>query len=336
MPVTDTILDIQALTIRFHTRQGLVSAVNGLDLSLRRGCVLGLVGESGCGKTVMSRALIRIEAPGRIEGGHIRFFERNGTEVAIEALDPAGSTIRRIRWKEIAMVFQEPMTSFGPQHTIGDQIGEAMALHGIASGRELRSAVLDSLQSVGMPRPEQTARQYPHQFSGGMCQRAMIAMALSCRPAVLIADEPTTALDVSTESQILELLRERQAALGMSILFISHNLAVVAHIAHEVAVMYMGRIVERASVKTLFSSPKHPYTRALLRSIPRVDRDSSDPLEVLSGTLPEPFARPGGCSFHPRCPERLTGICDQVVPGVQRMDDGSEVSCYLYGECAHG
>ena len=234
------------------------------------------------------------------------------------------------------MVFQEPMTSFGPQHTIGFQIGEAMALHGIASGRELQRAVVASLQSVGMPRPEDTARQYPHQLSGGMRQRAMIAMALSCRPGILIADEPTTALDVSTESQILELLRERQAALGMSILYISHNLGVVAQIAHEVAVMYLGRIVERAPVEILFASPKHPYTRALLRSIPRVDRDSTGLLEVLSGNVPDPYSRPGGCSFHPRCPDRLVGICDQVTPAPRRMDDGAEVSCHLYGECAHG
>jgi peptide/nickel transport system ATP-binding protein len=231
------------------------------------------------------------------------------------------------------MVFQEPMTSFGPQHTIGAQIGEAMALHGIASGT-LQPAVVASLQSVGMPRPEETARQYPHQLSGGMCQRAMIAMALSCHPSILIADEPTTALDVSTESQILELLRERQAALGMSILYISHNLGVVAQIAHEVAVMYLGRIVERAPVGVLFAAPKHPYTRALLRSIPRVDRDCS--LEALSGNIPEPFARPAGCSFHPRCPDRLVGICDQVAPALRRMDDGSEVCCHLYGEPAHG
>jgi peptide/nickel transport system ATP-binding protein len=334
MPATDTILDIENLTIRFHTRQGLVTAVDGLDLSLRRGSVLGLVGESGCGKTVMSHALIRIEAPGRIEGGRVCFFGRDGA-VALEALDPRGEAIRRIRWKEIAMIFQEPMTSLGPQHSIGAQIGEAMALHGIASGRALRPAVVASLQSVGMPRPEEAARQYPHQISGGMRQRAMIAMALSCRPSILIADEPTTALDVSTECQILDLLRVRQEALGMSILYISHNLGVVAQIAHEVAVMYLGRIVERAAVGTLFSAPKHPYTQALLRSIPRVDRDSGGPLEVLSGNVPEPFARPAGCSFHPRCSRRLEGLCERVPPARGRLDDGSEVSCHLYGECTH-
>jgi oligopeptide/dipeptide ABC transporter ATP-binding protein len=336
MAATDTILDIEALTIRFHARQGCVTAVDGLDLSVERGRVLGLVGESGCGKTVMSRSLIRIEAPGKIEGGHIRFSGRNGKEVRLETLDPLGDTIRRIRWKEIAMIFQEPMTSFGLQHTIGAQIGEALAQHGMASGRELWPAVVACLQSVGMPRPEETARQYPYQLSGGMCQRAMIAMALSCSPSLLIADEPTTALDVSTESQILELLRKRQAALGMSILYLAHNLGVLAHIAHEVAVMYLGRIVERAPVEILFSSPKHPYTHALLRSIPRVDRDCVGPLETLSGSVPEPFARPAGCSFHPRCPQRIEGVCDRVVPAWQRLEDGSGVSCHLYREGAHG
>jgi peptide/nickel transport system ATP-binding protein len=331
MPCTDTILDVQDLTIRFHTRQGMVTAVDGLRISLRQGRVLGVVGESGCGKSVMSRSLIRIEAPGNIEAGHIRYLQRNGSELAIEALDPTGSTIRRIRWKEIAMIFQEPMTSFGPQHTIGDQIAEAMTVHGFEQGQNLQEAVIASLESVAMPRPAETAQQYPHQLSGGMRQRAMIAMALSCGPRILIADEPTTALDVSTESQILELLRERQRALGMSILYISHNLGVVAHIAHDVAVMYLGRVIESAPTEVLFSAPKHPYTVALLRSIPRVDRDVTGPLETVSGSLPEPFSRSTGCAFHPRCPQRIDGVCDRVVPQPVHLDDGSEVSCHLYG-----
>lgn len=331
MPGTDTILDVQDLTIRFHTRQGMVTAVDGLRISLRQGRVLGVVGESGCGKSVMSRSLIRIEAPGNIETGRIRYRQRNGSELAIEALDPTGSTIRRIRWKEIAMIFQEPMTSFGPQHTIGDQIAEAMTVHGFEQGQNLQEAVIASLESVGMPRPAETAQQYPHQLSGGMRQRAMIAMALSCGPRILIADEPTTALDVSTENQILELLRERQRALGMSILYISHNLGVVAHIAHDVAVMYLGRVIESAPTEVLFSLPKHPYTVALLRSIPRVDRDVTGPLETVSGGLPEPFSRPTGCAFHPRCPQRIDGVCDRVVPQPVHLDDGSEVSCHLYG-----
>jgi peptide/nickel transport system ATP-binding protein len=327
----ETILEVQDLTIRFRTRQGMVTAVDGLSLSLEQGRVLGVVGESGCGKTVMSRSLIRIEAPGQIEAGHIRYQAGDGSDVAIETLDPQGAAIRRIRWKEIAMIFQEPMTSFGPQHTIGDQIAEAIEVHGMDRGQNLGDEVLASLKSVGMPRPVDTARQYPHQLSGGMRQRAMIAMALSCGPRILIADEPTTALDVSTESQILEVLRERQRALGMSVLYISHNLGVVAHIAHEVAVIYLGRVVERAPVKLLFSAPKHPYTAALLDSIPRVDRDLTGPLKVLSGGPPQPFSRPSGCAFHDRCPQRMDGVCDQVVPQLVHFDDGSEVSCHLYG-----
>ena len=327
----NTVLDIQDLTIRFHMRQGLVTAVDGLELSLEEGRVLGVVGESGCGKSVMSRALIRIEAPGTIEKGRVRYIDRDGCEVAIEKLDPAGPDIRRIRWKEIAMIFQEPMASFGPQHTFGEQIAEAMELHGILCGRNRREAVVASLDSVRMPRPRETAEQYPYQLSGGMRQRAMIAMALSCGPRILIADEPTTALDVSTESQILDLLRERQKDLGMSILYISHNLGVVAHIADDVAVMYLGRVVERASVRVLFAAPKHPYTLALLRSIPRVDRDIPGRLEVLSGSLPDPFARPAGCVFHQRCPECISGLCDRVVPPCVHLDDGSTVTCHLYG-----
>ncbi|MGA9062850.1 MAG: ABC transporter ATP-binding protein [Terracidiphilus sp.] len=333
--MTDTILEIQNLTIRFHTRQGLLTAVNDLTLSMTRGRVLGLVGETGCGKTVLSRGLLRIEAPGRIEAGHIRYFGDKAQATALESLNPNGETIRRIRWKEIAMVFQEPSASFGPQHTIGFQIGEAMEVHGIAKGRELQMEVIRVLESVRMPRPEESAKQYPHQLSGGMCQRAMIAMALSCFPRILIADEPTTALDVSTESQILELLRERQAALGMSVLYISHNLGVVAQIAHDVAVMYLGRIVERAPVKTLFASPKHPYTQALLSSIPRVDRDCSDPLIVLSGGPPDPFTQSTGCSFFPRCANRMEGLCDKHAPVLGRLEDGSEVSCHLYSEGTH-
>lgn len=326
-----TILDVEDLTIQFHMRQGPVTAVDGLQLSLQEGRVLGVVGESGCGKSVLARALIRIEAPGTIENGFVRYIDRDGCEVAMEKLDPTGPAIRRIRWKEIAMIFQEPMTSFGPQHTIGEQISEAMELHGILRGRDRRQAVVASLESVGMPRPAETAEQYPYQLSGGMRQRAMIAMALSCGPRILIADEPTTALDVSTEGQILDLLRERQMALGMSILYISHNLGVVAHIADDVAVMYLGRVVERAPVRVLFAAPKHPYTLALLRSIARVDRDTPGRLEALSGSLPDPFSRPPGCVFHQRCPQSISGLCDRVVPRWMRLEDGSEVACHLYG-----
>jgi oligopeptide/dipeptide ABC transporter ATP-binding protein len=325
--MSDPVVDIRNLTVSFKTRRGDVTVVDALSLTIERGRVLGVVGDSGCGKSVMSRCLLRIEAPGKIVSGSVTYFKDPHQALHLESMDATGTAIRRVRWKEIAMIFQEPMSSFGPQHTIGFQIGEAMRLHGADASDE---AVVETLTSVRMPRPEEVARQYPHQLSGGMRQRAMIAMALSCRPAVLVADEPTTALDVSTEAQILDLIRSKQMALGMSVLFISHNLGVIAHIAHDVAVMYLGQVVERSPVKTLFDNPKHPYTRALLQSIPRVDREYSGPLVVLSGSPPGPFAPPSGCRFHPRCPERIPGVCDCEVPVAEILADGTEVRCHLW------
>ncbi len=325
--MSDPVVDIRNLTVSFHTRRGDISVVDRLSLSIERGRVLGVVGESGCGKSVMSRCLLRIEAPGKIVSGNLTYFKDPQQALHLESMDATGAAIRRIRWKEIAMVFQEPMSSFGPQHTIGFQIAEAMRLHGADASND---AVVAALTSVGMPRPEEVARQYPHQLSGGMRQRAMIAMALSCRPAILVADEPTTALDVSTEAQILDLIRSRQIELGMSVLFITHNLGVIAHIAHEVAVMYLGQVVERSPVKTLFANPKHPYTRALLQSIPRVDREYSGPLVMLSGSPPGPFAPPSGCRFHPRCPERIPGVCDRETPVAEILEDKTVVRCHLW------
>ena len=325
--MSDPVVDIRDLTVSFHTRRGDATVVDGLSLSMARGQVLGVVGESGCGKSVMSRCLLRIEAPGKIVSGQVTYFKDSGQGLHLENMDATGAAIRRIRWKEIAMIFQEPMSSFGPQHTIGFQIDEAMRLHGADSGT---AAVVDALTAAGMPRPAEVARQYPYQLSGGMRQRAMIAMALSCRPSVLVADEPTTALDVSTEAQILDLIRCKQMEMGMSILFITHNLGVIAHIADDVAIMYLGQVVERSPVKTLFANPKHPYTRALLQSIPRIDREYSGPLVMLSGSPPGPFAPPSGCRFHPRCPERIPGVCDHEVPAAETLEDGTEVRCHLW------
>jgi len=323
----DPVVDIQDLTVSFKTRRGHVRVVNGLTLALERGRILGVVGESGSGKSVMSRCLLRIEAPGKIVSGRVTYFKTPEQGLHLERMDSTCSAIRRVRWKEIAMIFQEPMSSFGPQHTIGFQIAEAMRLHGLDCGNR---AVVDELMAVGMPRPEEVACQYPHQLSGGMRQRAMIAMALSCRPKVLVADEPTSALDVSTEAQILKLISAKQLSLGMSVLFISHNLGVIAHIADDVAVMYMGEVVERSSVKALFDGPKHPYTRALLQSIPRIDRECSGPLVVLGGSPPSPFVLPSGCRFHPRCPQRIPGVCDREPPAIELFQDGSEVRCHLW------
>ena len=330
------LLDIKNLKVAFFLREGKVQAVDGITLQIPRGRVIGLVGESGCGKTVASKAILRIEYPAVIEAGEMLFHRTadgaDPTPIKLHELDPRGEEMRAIRWKEISMIFQEPMTSFGPMHTIGNQIEEALMLHEAVSEKEAREKAVEALNNVKMPRPSVVMDQYPHQLSGGMRQRAMIAMALSCRPSLLIADEPTTALDVTTEAQILELLKERQQVLGMSILYITHNLAVIAQIADEIIVMYLGKIVERSRVEILFYGPKHPYTRALLGSIPRVDQDPHGRLTAIEGAVPDPYSRPQGCPFHPRCPEFMKGICDVKEPQPVSLPDGSSVSCFLYTE----
>ena len=325
------ILNIKNLKIAFKMRQGNVTAVNDVTFQLRKGHVLGIVGESGCGKSVTARSLMRIEAPGILLSGEINFQSKSRGEVGIQRLDPMGESIRDIRWKEIAMVFQEPMTSFGPMHTFGNQISEVLILHNKLSKNEALEMAVESLRAVGMPRPEKVIKQYPHQISGGMRQRAMIAMALICNPEILIADEPTTALDVSTESQILDLLTEQQKMLETSILYISHNLGVVANIADEVIVMYLGQIVEHAPVSDLFASPKHPYAVALLNSIPNIDKDyRNQKLDVLQGSIPDPYNHPEGCQFHPRCPRVIHGICDRVQPPLLDISLHRRVACHLY------
>jgi oligopeptide/dipeptide ABC transporter ATP-binding protein len=331
MEDNQSILDIKNLKIAFKMRQGNVTAVNDVSFQLRKGQVLGIVGESGCGKSVTARSLMRIEAPGKLMSGEINFHSKSQGKVGIQRLDPKGDLIRNIRWKEIAMVFQEPMTSFGPMHTFGNQISEVLILHNKISKTEALHMAVDSLRSVGMPRPEKVIKQYPHQISGGMRQRAMIAMALICRPEILIADEPTTALDVSTESQILDLLTERQKTLKTSILYISHNLGVIANIADEVIVMYLGQIVEYAPVSELFASPKHPYTVALLNSIPKINKDyKNHKLEVLQGSIPDPYNHPEGCQFHPRCPRSIQGLCNIVQPSLLDVSLNCRVACHLY------
>jgi peptide/nickel transport system ATP-binding protein len=328
--MTDPLLEIKDLKVSFHLREGKVQAVAGISIQIPRGRVLGLVGESGCGKTVASKSIMRIEHPAVIESGEILFHRTPTETVKLHQLDPKGDEVRAVRWNEIAMIFQEPMMSFGPMHTIGNQIEEAIMLHQAVSEQVAREKAIEALSNVGMPRPAVIMNQYPHQLSGGMRQRAMIAMALSCHPNLLIADEPTTALDVTTEAQILELLKEQQQALGMSILYITHNLAVIAQIADEIIVMYLGKIVEHADVDTLFASPKHPYTRALLGSIPRVDRDPEGSLTAIEGAVPDPYSRPKGCPFHPRCRDFMAGVCDVAEPPMTTLADGTQVSCFLY------
>ncbi len=335
----ELLLDVKNLKVNFELREGTVQAVNGVNLSIHRGKTLGVVGESGCGKSISARATMGIiPVPGKIVEGEILFHTRSrngeGYTIDLAKLDPRGKEIRDIRGAEIAMVFQEPMTSLSPVHTIGNQIMEGIILHQHVKKAEARTKAIDMLNLVGMPKPEQAIDSYPHQLSGGMRQRAVIAMALACHPTLLIADEPTTALDVTTEAQILELMRELQQKLGMAILFITHNLGVIAEMAEDVLVMYLGRVMEKADVDTIFYAPKHPYTQALLKSIPRIDKDEQDQqrLETIKGMVPSAAAIPRGCPFHPRCVEFIAGVCDVKTPSSIEIAPGHTVECHLYGK----
>ncbi len=337
----DLLLDVQDLKIYFFTEQGVVRAVDGVTFELKRGRTLGVVGESGCGKSITSLSVMQlIQKPGRIVEGKILYnrVKKQSTEgysaesVDITDLEPNGAQMRSIRGGEIAMVFQEPMTSLNPVYTIGNQIAEAITLHQKVSNEEAREIAIGVLEQVNMPEPRQVIDSYPHQLSGGMRQRAMIATALSCRPNLLIADEPTTALDVTTEAQILELLRELQAEMGMAIMYITHNLGVIAEMVEEAIVMYLGKVVEKADVHTLFYDPKHPYMHALLRSIPKLGSKSRARLEAISGMVPSPYHIPRGCSFHPRCPSFISGLCDVTAPQMTDLGNGHLVRCFLYSD----
>lgn len=335
-----TLLEVQDLQTYFYLDEGTVHAVDGASFFVRRGETLGVVGESGCGKSITARSILRIvRKPGRIVNGKILWHRtpagsNNGEEIIdLTKLGEQSSEMRNIRGAEISMVFQEPMSSLSPVHTIGNQIMEAILLHQHVSQDEARQKAMQMLDHVGMPQPSRTIDRYPHQLSGGMRQRAMIAMALSCHPDLLIADEPTTALDVTTEAQILTLMRRLQEELGMAIMFITHNLGVVAQMTERVIVMYMGRVVEEASVDELFYEPKHPYTQALLRSIPRMGSKTvggSERLESIRGTVPDPYNLPKGCPFHPRCQYVMPGVCDVIDPPMVQFGVGHAARCLLY------
>jgi oligopeptide/dipeptide ABC transporter ATP-binding protein len=320
----DLLLSVRDLKTYFLLDEGTVRAVDGVSYDLRRGRTLGIVGESGCGKSVTAQSILRIvPRPGRIVSGQILFNRRpassngspNGHDrtVDLTKLDSNGPEIRSIRGNEIAYIFQEPVASLSPVHTIGHQIVETIMLHQEVDKSEARARAIDVLGRVGMVRPSQTIDRYAHQLSGGQRQRAVIALALSCRPSLLIADEPTTALDVTTEAQILALMKELQRDFGMAIQFITHNLGVIAEMADDVVVMYLGRQVEQASVDDIFFNPRHPYTRALLRSIPKLGLKSRERLESIRGMVPDPYSIPPGCAFHPRCPLYRPGICDDPL-----------------------
>ena len=310
------LLEVRNLKTHFKLRQGIVRSVDGVDLTIYRGRTLGVVGESGCGKSVTAQSILRIvPRPGAIVGGQILLHDKAGGEaVDLAALPPKGQRIREVRGGEIGMIFQEPMASLSPVHSVGNQIIEMALLHRSGGKDAARAAVLDMLNRVGFSAPARTFDAYPHQLSGGMRQRAVIAMALVGRPSLLIADEPTTALDVTTEAQILRLLRRLQAELGMAIMFITHDLGVIARMADHAAVMYLGKVVEHSDVDSLFYDPRHPYLRALLASVPRFGGRAQARLQSIEGMVPDPFHLPAGCPFHPRCPESIAGRCETEAP----------------------
>ena len=312
-----------------------MTAVRDVTLGIRRGSVTGVVGESGCGKSAAARSILQIvDRPGRIVDGRIlyrpRRREKGGQEIEILALGQNSPEMRSIRGGSISMIFQEPMSAFSPVHTFGNQIVEAIRLHARMRPSEAYDVAIDWLKRVSMPNPEQRMAAYPYQLSGGQRQRAMIAMALSTNPEMLIADEPTTALDVTTQAQTLELLSHLQRENGMAIMFITHDLGVIAEIADEVAVMYLGRVVERGPVEKIFQSPKHPYTKALLASVPTIFAKSRERLPSITGAVPHPYNRPKGCSFHPRCSSFMAGKCETKVPRLVAVDDLQEAACFLY------
>ncbi len=326
-----TLLSVQNLKTYFFQDEGTVKAVDGATFDVYPGQTLGIVGESGCGKSVTAQSILRIvDQPGRIVEGRITLRRANGDEIDLTQLHPNSQEIRAIRGGEIGLVFQEPMTSFSPVHTVGDQIIEAVQLHCSMNKREARERAIEALGQVGIPKPERRIDEYAFELSGGLRQRAMIAVALSCDPRLLIADEPTTALDVTTQAQILDLLRQLQQQRGMAIMLITHNLGVIAEMADDVVVMYLGRVVEEGPVDDLFHAPRHPYTRALLRSIPSIESTSRVKLPTISGSIPHPYNRPTGCPFHPRCPDFMPGTCDRQEPNLLTVNERQKVSCFLY------
>jgi peptide/nickel transport system ATP-binding protein len=335
---TTPLLSVRNLKTYFPQDEGTVKAVDGASFDVHSGRTLGIVGESGCGKSITARSILRIvDRPGRIVAGQILFQRQNVADAAdvdamvdLTQLTSYGEEMRAIRGAEIALILQEPMSSFSPVHTVGNQIIEAILLHQQVDKREARARAIDMLRRVGIPLPEQRLEAYAYQLSGGLRQRAMIAMALSCNPRLLIADEPTTALDVTTQAQILDLMRHLQQEYGMAIMLITHDLGVVAEMADDVVVMYLGRIVEQASVDEIFYAPKHPYTQALLRSIPHIRAKSRERLASITGFVPHPYNRPPGCPFHPRCASFMPGVCDRREPELQQIGEKHAASCFLY------
>jgi peptide/nickel transport system ATP-binding protein len=328
------ILSVRGLRTYFLQDEGTVQAVEDVSFDVYKGRTLGIVGESGCGKTVTAKSILRIvEPPGRVVQGEIllrkSLYSGQRKVQNLTKMKSSGKEIRAIRGADIALIFQEPMTSLSLVHTVENQIVEAIQLHQEIDKHEARLRAIELLHSVGIPRPERTIDMYPFELSGGLRQRVVIAMALSCEPEILIADEPTTALDVTTQAQILDLLRALQEEKGMAIILITHNMGVIAEMCDDVAVMYLGYVVERGPIDDIFHSPKHPYTKALLKSIPSVLSTPRTRLPTIEGAIPHPYARPSGCPFYPRCPDFIPGTCD-ASQAESVLIDKQVVRCFLY------
>ncbi len=331
MTEPEPILSIDSLSISFYTEDGIVRAVRDVSFTVPEGRTVALLGESGCGKSVTARAVLNlIDPPGRHEGGAIRWKGKRGDVTQGDSIDilrlkPEGERMRRIRWNEVAMIFQDPSNSLTPAYPVGDQVMEAIRLHLGLNREQARKQAIHLLREAGIPAPERTLHDYPHQLSGGMCQRVMIAMALSCRPRLLIADEPTTALDVTIQAQVLQLLKQAQRDHGTAILLIAHDMGVVAEMADEVVVMYLGHVVERGPVREIFNRPRHPYTQGLFASMPRPGWSRAAALPSIPGTVPDPFHVPGGCPFRGRCPNEAA-VCVQP-PVMQTVGEQHVAAC---------
>ncbi|RMF00894.1 MAG: ABC transporter ATP-binding protein [Chloroflexi bacterium] len=325
------LLSVRNLKTYFSLDEGQVKAVDGVSFDVNPGQVVGIVGESGCGKSVTIKSILRIiQKPGKIVDGQILFRHNGDSMLDLTQLNAQSEQMRQIRGAEIALIPQEPMAAFSPVHTIGNQIEEAILLHQPVSKQQARKIAIERLREVGVPSPERRIDSYSWELSGGLRQRAMIAMALSCNPKLLIADEPTTAIDVTTQAQVLNLLRDLQAQHDAAIIFITHDLGVIAQIADFVVVMYLGRVMETGPVDDIFHNPQHPYTKALLKSIPTVTSESGSRLPTIEGAIPHPFNRPAGCPFYPRCIEMMPGTCNTSTPSLQPVTDTQSASCFLY------
>ncbi|MGI6173118.1 MAG: ABC transporter ATP-binding protein [Christensenellales bacterium] len=336
----DIILSLKDVKVHFKLDEGLLKAVDGVSFDIKKGRTLGIVGESGCGKSVTSNAIFRILPKYAQIEGEILLYEKDrkplDEPIDIVKLNPTGPIIRSIRGGNVSMIFQEPMKAFSPVHTVGDQIIEAILLHTEPDPAKAKQIAIEALRQVGISNPEQRYDEYPHQLSGGMRQRAMIAMALSCRPSILIADEPTTALDVTVQAQVLDLINNLKREINTSVIFITHDLGVIAEMCNDVVVMYLGKVVEACDVDTLFYNPRHPYTQALLKSIPTADKAHKGRFDSIEGTVPYPINLPVECGFRSRCELAQAGLCDKGEPPAVEIEPGHYVKCFRVEETARG